>query len=514
MNAVAIGRRADARLSALSARRAATPALLVFLLAVSVLIRTRVIGTGFWIDEGLTVGISSHPFVDIPHVLRQDGSPPLYYLLLHGWMRLFGQSEVATHELSLLFALACVPAAFWATQSLFGRRAGWIAATLAALNPFLSVYAQETRMYSLDGLLSILATSAFVHAFILGHRRYLAPFTLFLTLLLYTHNWALLFALASIGALLFITRDDSDRGGRLRDAALAYGAAAVLYAPWIPTLVFQIRHTGAPWSSPPSLAGLLAGPAALASSDGSAMALVLAGGSGIAAIFRRRAPERRAVLAIVIVGAGTILLAWVASEISPAWANRYFAILIGPLILLAAVGLANGGRLAAVALVLIALFWLAYHVSDDKSNVKQVARKAAPLLRPGDLVVSTHPEQTPTLHYYLPPGLSYATSLGPVVDPRVMDWRDAVDRLRTARPEQTLDSLLTGLPPGARLLFVRPLITGNWDATWTHLVKRRSRQWARVVKRDPRLLRLAIVRGPRETFKGVVGILYLKVRSG
>ena len=516
MDAVALGRRADARLSSLAVNPAATVGLLGLLLGLSLLLRTRSIHAGFWIDEGLTVGISSHPFADIPGILRQDGSPPLYYLLLHGWMRAFGDTEAATHALSLLFALACIPTAFWLADTLFGRRTAWIAAALAALNPFLSVYAQETRMYTLDALLSIVATGAFVQAFVLGRRRYVPLFAIVLALLLYTHNWALLFTAATLVALAVSLRGVEERRGRLVHAALAYGGAFVLYAPWIPTLVFQIRHTGAPWSSPPSPGGLLAGPAALASSDGSAMALVLAAGAGIATIFRsRRERDSRAVLAIIVIGVGTLLLAWLVSEISPAWANRYFAVLLGPLILLGAVGLAHGGRLAAVALVLIAVFWLAYHVSTHKSNVRDVAEKAAPLLHRGDLVISTHPEQTPTLYHYLRHrDLRYATTLGPVADPRVMDWRDAVDRLRAAKVGNTLEPMLARVPVGSRVLFVRPLITGKWEATWTALVKKRSYQWARTLRTDPRFLRLGIVRGSRETFKGVVAVLYLKVRPG
>ena len=60
------------------------------LLLVSVLLRTTALHAGFWIDEGLSVGIASHPFLEIPGVLRLDGSPPLYYLLLHVWMAVFG----------------------------------------------------------------------------------------------------------------------------------------------------------------------------------------------------------------------------------------------------------------------------------------------------------------------------------------------------------------------------------------------------------------------------------------
>ena len=54
--------------------------------AASLLLRTGALDAGYWIDEGIAVGIASHAFGDIPRALGQDGKPPLYYLLLHGWM--------------------------------------------------------------------------------------------------------------------------------------------------------------------------------------------------------------------------------------------------------------------------------------------------------------------------------------------------------------------------------------------------------------------------------------------
>src|SRR5437868_3193704 len=103
-------------------------AVLVVLLAISAFVRTRNIGGQFWMDEALSVGISSHSLAAIPGVLRHDGSPPLFYLLLHVWMSVFGPSESATHALSLLFGLLTIPIAMWAGWSLFGRRAGIMAA--------------------------------------------------------------------------------------------------------------------------------------------------------------------------------------------------------------------------------------------------------------------------------------------------------------------------------------------------------------------------------------------------
>src|SRR5436190_690131 len=72
---------------------AAAAALLVVLVAWSLVLRTRAIGGSYWIDEGIAVGIASHPLGQIPGLLQQDGSPPLYYVLLHGWMALLGTRE-------------------------------------------------------------------------------------------------------------------------------------------------------------------------------------------------------------------------------------------------------------------------------------------------------------------------------------------------------------------------------------------------------------------------------------
>src|SRR5215208_1038827 len=88
------GRRA--RLERIAATRAAAIAAFGALLAISLAYKARGLGSAYWIDEGLSVGIGSHPLLDIPGLLVKDGSPPLYYMLLHVWMGWFGTSEFAT----------------------------------------------------------------------------------------------------------------------------------------------------------------------------------------------------------------------------------------------------------------------------------------------------------------------------------------------------------------------------------------------------------------------------------
>ncbi len=80
------------------------------LMLVSLYLRTRALGASLWMDEGLSIGIASQPFFDIPGVLKQDGTPPLYYLVLHVWMEIVGNGPADTQGLSVAISLLAVPA--------------------------------------------------------------------------------------------------------------------------------------------------------------------------------------------------------------------------------------------------------------------------------------------------------------------------------------------------------------------------------------------------------------------
>jgi len=460
------------------------PAALAALTALSLLLRTRILGAGFWIDEGISVGVAHHHWSSIPHVLRQDGSPPAYYMLLGLWIRVFGDGERATHVLSLLFALASIPLAYAAGRAVFDRTTGLVCATLIALDPYLTYYAQETRMYTMAAFLSILVAWAYVEGIVRGSRWWCAGLALSLAALLYTHNWGL-FVCAGLAVTTAVVARD-----RWRTALLTGVGVTVLYAPWLATVVFQIHHTGAPWSTSPNLHDLVLAPGQVLSGDGPFMAFALAGGTGLAALLRRRTDEQRSVVLALGLGAGTsILLAWISSQISPAWTGRYFAVVLGTLVLLGARGLVAAGRFGLIALVAIIFIWGGYSAHPDKENARQIAAVLTPQVRPGELVISTHPEQVPVLRYYFGPGLRWATTLGPVRDDQVFDWVDAVPRLRATQPQRTLDSLLRTVRPGHEFIVVTPVFRDYraWDAKWTKLVWQKATVWMHLLQTDPRL---------------------------
>ena len=466
-------------------RRAIAAAALLALLALSLWLRSRALDGALWIDEAISHGIASHPLAEIPGVLRQDGSPPLYYVLLHGWLELFGDSEAALRSLSLLAALLTVPAALWAGTVAGGMRAGWIAAVLAALNPFLTIYAQEARMYALVALLSVLACGSFVRGFVDEIAWQRALFALELALLLYTHAWAIFLGLGFAAAAAYQLRD------RLRDAAVPFFVAALAFTPWVPTLVDQALHTGAPWSKTPSVTALLGAVPGALDGGGGAAAVIAVGTLGLVRL-RRDDRVVRIALLILIVALVALAAAWVSSHVSPSWANRYLAVVVGPVILLAALGLRAAGRVGLAAAAIVSGLWLTFSVEPDKSNARAVAEAARPL-PPRTLVVSTQPEQVPLLVYYLDGGHRFATPLGPVADLRVMDWRDALPRLR-AVDAGDFGVVVAPLAPGESLALVVPLPADRgWDAPWQREVRLVTDEWTAAARADERLREVGTV---------------------
>lgn len=469
---------------AVLSHRVSVPAFLIAVTALSAFLRTRQLNGGFWIDEGLSVGIAHHHWSSIPGLLRQDGSPPGYYLLLGLWIRLFGDGERATHTLSLLFGLACIPLAYAAGRAIFDRKTALVCATLAAFDPFLTYYAQETRMYEVEALLSIVVAYGYVQGVLRGRTPWAIALVPAIASMIYVHNWALFLCIGLAIATVLCARE------RLKRFALVAAGVALLYLPWVPILVSQVRHTGAPWSTRPGFRELVLAPGAVVNGDAALVALVLVAGAGLVALRRRRDDDERAiVLALATVIGVTVFLAWLSAQFSPAWTTRYFAVVLGPVLLISARGLVRAERRGLVALAAVLFLWAGFSVRDDKENARQIMSGVSGFMHPGELVVSTHPEQVPVLRYYLGGDYRWATTMGPIPDARIFDWRDAVDRLRASNPQKRVDQTIAAVRPGAEFVVVTPVFRDYraWNATWTHLVWEKSMAYTSALQRDSRV---------------------------
>ncbi len=329
--------------------------LLVTLGALALVLHGRTLWTSYWGDEAIAVGIAAHPLGSLPHYLVEDGSPPLYYVALHYWMRIFGPSEVATHVLSLVPGLLAIPAAWWSAGRLFGRWAARAAAGLVATCAYLAYYSTETRMYSWLVLVALLAVTCFVLAYRGAGRRYWAATTLLMAAVLYLQYYGLyLFAATVIvGSAVAVRRR---AWPQLRATCLYGGACAVLFAPWVPQFLYQLSNTGAPWAPHPAVLDFFGDSFnALASAAWAAVVIALV----IAVLSRKRRPPPDATVTVpgtpalspgvpalalfTAVTLVTLVIAWLVGQVVNSWAPRYLGIAVVPALVPLAGGLARAG---------------------------------------------------------------------------------------------------------------------------------------------------------------------------
>jgi hypothetical protein len=105
---------------------------------------------GLWLDETFSVWLANHNVADmLQWTVKLDQHPPLYYLLLHYWIALNGDTPYYVRLLSALFGAGTIPIIYLIGKRISGTVVGLAAAVLLAFSPFNIYFAQETRMYTL-----------------------------------------------------------------------------------------------------------------------------------------------------------------------------------------------------------------------------------------------------------------------------------------------------------------------------------------------------------------------------
>jgi mannosyltransferase len=208
-----------------------------------------------WLDEALTANIAGHGLGDLVSLLEHDGAPPLFYVLLHGWTKVFGTSDLAIRSLSGVLGLVAVALCWPAAARLGGdsrTRRQWIAvATIVtvASSAYAVRYSTENRMYMLEMVLVLLGYLALWRALERPTLPALAGVAAVTAALLYTQYWSLYLVAVTGVCLAWVAWRGEPRGAARRTLfAVAIGCCA--FVPWLPTFLSQAAHTGTPWGTP------------------------------------------------------------------------------------------------------------------------------------------------------------------------------------------------------------------------------------------------------------------------
>lgn len=101
------------------------------------------------LDESQQIWISTKSVSTIVSFVATDVHVPLYAILLHFWMQLFGSSIIAARVPSLLFFLATLPVLYITYKEAANEKIAGIATIAFASSPFLLWYSSEARMYTM-----------------------------------------------------------------------------------------------------------------------------------------------------------------------------------------------------------------------------------------------------------------------------------------------------------------------------------------------------------------------------
>jgi len=100
-----------------------------------------------WWDEGHAIWAARQSLRQATDITARDVHPPLYLWMLHGWLRLTGESEFTVRYLSLLGGTLTVALTYVVARRLIGRRPAMLAMLLIAVARFHIWWSQEARMY-------------------------------------------------------------------------------------------------------------------------------------------------------------------------------------------------------------------------------------------------------------------------------------------------------------------------------------------------------------------------------
>lgn len=185
-----------------------------------------------WWDEGHAIWAARQDLTAATRITAHDVHPPLYLWLLHGWLRLAGESEFAIRYLSLIGGMLTVALCYVVARRLVGRRAALLAMLLLATARFHIWWSQEARMYVWAAFFVLLSVYHLISLHYRGYSAWLL-YVLASAAALYTLYLAVLAVLLHNLFVACVWWRKPRLGRFLFNWVLAQIGVLVLYAPWL-----------------------------------------------------------------------------------------------------------------------------------------------------------------------------------------------------------------------------------------------------------------------------------------
>lgn len=188
----------------------------------------------FWGDEIMTLQFAAKTGSDFLATLAADYHPPLYFLLVKGWMLLFGDGEVGLRMLQALQGMLLVGLTLALQRKLLPAARWHLFFMLFVIAPELWLFLPMLRYYTLAAALATALT--------LVHVRWLAAPTRALDAWRVVLSLALLFTdyPTSIVIALHLVHTIVTRRDLVVRHLVTTGITALAFAPWVAVLAAQL----------------------------------------------------------------------------------------------------------------------------------------------------------------------------------------------------------------------------------------------------------------------------------
>lgn len=383
-----------------------------------------------WRDEAFTALLSNHSIREIIQITAGDFSPPFYYIIVHFWMQIFGDSEFSLRMVSFLFFVATAFIAFLIMHSIWkiSEKKSIVYVGVLLFSPFLLSYGFEARMYSMFAFFATLSYYAYFS------KKY-PLYTFAIVAGMFTHYFMAFVILTQLADTL--TRKSIIGYLKNKKCSLvqifhhplvrSYVITGILFAPWV--LFVSRVHTkisGEFWIIPPVLKDIFYIPFVLVTAYERVFGEYYHGQAGyhethtrmliflvailiFGFLFWRRYKDKSSVKSLLLWAFFTPCLLFVSSVIStPYYFPRYMIPSAVGMILLVVYSIESvriGFLKVLIVLVLLCSFWN-FHTWNlqyrSKRTVSTLYSEISFLLKPGDLVYVTSELDYHLAQYYLP----------------------------------------------------------------------------------------------------------------
>ena len=198
----------------------------------------------FWEDEAVTGRLVSKDFTYLIVNLKAgtNNNPPLYWLAVFLWSKVFGVTELGLRSLSIFWMVITFLLTYKITKDLFDANVALVAVGLLTFSPLVLTYAHNARYYSMAAVLVLLLLFMTYKYILTNKSLFLVFYVLVGTGLLYTiYMGATVLLALNLWWLIQWVRGNR-KFSRLVVWALAQGLILLLYTPWVTTLVSTMKQ--------------------------------------------------------------------------------------------------------------------------------------------------------------------------------------------------------------------------------------------------------------------------------